>query len=112
MPAPSATAPVRAEAADWPTIVAEPIIVITVAERPRGLRSAASENRVTTVGPTPMPATAIAATMPPSPSAAPKAIIAASIRPEKTSQRAHSAKRSGNSAIDSARIVEPTPITP
>ena len=111
-PAPSATAPVRAEAPDWPTIVAEPSIDITVAERPCGERSAARLYSVTTVGPMPMPATAIAPIRPHSPPARPKAIIAASISEENTSQRAARRNRSGNSEIDSARIVEPMPITP
>src|SRR5699024_11862995 len=57
-PALSATAPVSAQAADWPTIVAEPSIVITVAERPCGARSAYRLYRVTHVGPMHIPAPA------------------------------------------------------
>src|SRR5690625_6749141 len=72
-------------------------MVITVDERPCGLRSAASENTVTTVGPTPIPASAIAATTPGSPPASAKAIIAASISVEEASHRAQRRNRSGSS---------------
>src|SRR5690625_6697925 len=82
----SAPSPARADPADWPTIVPDPTMVITVDERPCGLRSAASENTVTTVGPTPIPASAIAATTPGSPPASAKAIIAASISVEERSE--------------------------
>ena len=108
----SATSPARADPADWPTIVPDPTMVITVDERPCGLRSAASENTVTTVGPTPIPASAIAATTPGSPPASAKAIIAASISVEEASHRAQRRNRSGSSAMLRARTVEPTPITP
>ncbi|GAA3529092.1 hypothetical protein GCM10022263_17110 [Nocardioides daeguensis] len=112
VPTRSARLPVTAEASDWPTMTAEPRIVITVADRPTGLRSAPRLYWVTIVGPMPQPMSNstphIAATDETNGSnEAPTSIVA-----PKTSQRARSEKVAGNSATPRASAAEPIPITP
>ncbi len=92
--------------------MAEPSIVITVAERPRGLNAAARLYCETSVGPMPTPITrrqmAIAPMLPTNGSATvPATRIDANV-----SHRARSVNRAGNSATPRARAAEPMPIAP
>lgn len=51
----SASQPVNADDNAWASVSADPSRVMVVAARPSGARAPASENSVTSVGPTPSP---------------------------------------------------------
>ncbi|BDH58541.1 hypothetical protein MTP03_34800 [Tsukamurella sp. PLM1] len=112
MPALSASAPFTADASDWPRIKPLPRIVMTVAERPSGLRSAPRLNSVTSVGPTPMPAIARPAMSTGRDGAAAIRTAPNTSTVAKLTHRAAMLNRSGSSAEPRARAAEPTPMTP
>src|SRR5699024_3009844 len=104
--------PLIAEDTDWPTMIAEPAIDITVAERPRGGRSAARLISVTRLGPVAEPTSSSATTLTgmdtvESTTSEPTTMIG-----EKHSSRAHRVNDEGKAATEIAITADPMPMTP
>ena len=104
--------PLIAEDTDWPTMIAEPAIDITVADRPSGARSAARLKRVTRLGPIPVPMSSSAMTMTGMDSVDARMIDPVTRTGAKHSRRAHSANDAGKRATEIASTADPMPMTP
>ena len=93
-------------------MIADPAIDITVADRPSGARSAARLNRVTRLGPIPVPMSSSAMTMTGIDYVDARITDPVTRMGAKHSRRAHSANAAGKSATEIASTAEPMPITP
>src|SRR5699024_2489147 len=112
VPSTSARTPLIAEDTDWPTMMAEPAIDITVAQRPLGDRSAARLNRVTRLGPMAEPISSTATVIIGMDSVEARSSHPTTMICEKHSTRAHRVNDEGRAATEIAITADPMPMTP